>query len=224
LEGWIKLYRQLITNGWLKNHNVCIFWIYCLLKATKDPTKVITGFQEVNLEPGQFIFGRRKASEETGLSERETRTCLDFLKKAENLTIKTTNKFSIISIVNWEPYQKTKTENDQQNDQQTTNSRPHTRIKNKRIYVADSAESQLSSFLLQEIRKNKPDFKEPNLQAWAKEIDLMVRKDGRDPGRIQKVIQWAQKDSFWHKNILSTRKLREKFDQLEMAMPKESKW
>ncbi|MGD0625088.1 MAG: hypothetical protein ABSB32_10260 [Thermodesulfobacteriota bacterium] len=222
--GWIKLYRQLITNDWLKNKNVCIFWIYCLLKAVHEPTKAIIGFQEVNLEPGQFIFGRRKAAEETGLSEREIRTSQGFCKKAGNLTIKTTNKFSILSIVNWDTYQNPKIENDQQNDQQVTSKRPHTRIKNKRIYCPESAELDLASFLFQEILKNKPDFKEPNLQAWAKEIDLMIRKELRDPTRIRQVIQWAQKDSFWHKNILSTAKLRAQFDRLEMAMGKGSSW
>lgn len=105
MDGWIKLHRRLIETGWLQNHKVLVFWIYSLLKASHQPIKMIVGFQEVQLEPGQFIFGRRKAAEETKLSEQEIRTCIGFLKKAQNLTIKSTNKFSIISIVNWHAYQ-----------------------------------------------------------------------------------------------------------------------
>ena len=67
--GWIKLYRQILTNGWFKNHNVLVFWIYCLLKAAHKPTKVIRGYNEIRLESGQFVFGRRKASEEIALSK-----------------------------------------------------------------------------------------------------------------------------------------------------------
>jgi hypothetical protein len=134
-SGWIKLHRQLLTNGWLKNHKVLTFWIYCLLKAVHKPTKAIIGFQEIHLLPGQFIFGRKKASKETRLSERQIRTCCEFMKKAENLTIKTTNKFSIITVVNWHIYQSGQVENDQQSDQQATNNRPHTRsIKNVKKY------------------------------------------------------------------------------------------
>jgi len=114
MEGWIKLHRQLLTNGWLKNHKLLAFWIYCLLKATHEPVKVIWGFQEVHLDPGQFIFGRHKAAKETGLSEREIRTCLDSLSKAGNLTSKATNRFSILSVVNWDTYQNPKNQNDQQ--------------------------------------------------------------------------------------------------------------
>ena len=94
----------------------------------------------------------------------------------------------------------------------------HTIYKDKKIYVEDSIESRLSIFLLEEILKNKPDFKRPNLQTWAEEVGLMIRKDKRLPDRIREVIVWAQGDSFWRKNILSTGSLRDKFDRLEMAM------
>ena len=89
---------------------------------------------------------------------------------------------------------------------------------NLKEYVEDSTELRLASFLLEEILKTKPDFKKPNLQTWAKEIDLMLRRDGRDPGRIREVIVWSQGDSFWKANILSVRSLRDKFDRLEISM------
>lgn len=99
---------------------------------------------------------------------------------------------------------------------------PHKIYKDKKYYVEGSDELRLASFLLEEIRKNQPSFKEPNLQAWAKEIDLMVRRDGRTPERIEGVIRWCQGDAFWWKNILSVSKLRKQFDRLEaeMASPK----
>jgi hypothetical protein len=109
------------------------------------------------LQPGQFIFGRRKASAETGLSEREIRTILELLKSLQNITIKTTNKFSVITIVNWHTYQSGTDENDQQatnknpkndqqNEQQKSKKRPQTRIiySSKEEYNA-SLFSQISS-------------------------------------------------------------------------------
>ena len=160
MEGWIKLHRQLITNGWLRNHSVCIFWIYCLLKATHEPVKTIVGFQEVHLEPGQFIFGRHKASKETRLSEQKIRTCLAFLKKAQNLTIKSTNKFSIISIINWETYQNSKIANNQQVNQHVTT------YKNKRKNKDSSAlVSAFESFYLAYPKKRDRRNAE---KAWSK--------------------------------------------------------
>jgi len=119
-DGWVKLYRKSIENGWLKNHNLWVFWTYCLMKATHKNHTDFMGLTQVKLEPGQFPFGRKKAAEETGLSEQNIRTCVEILKKSKNLTIKSTNKFSIITICNWKIYQVDEN-NNQPSNQQTTN-------------------------------------------------------------------------------------------------------
>jgi hypothetical protein len=46
----------------------------------------------------------------------------------------------------------------------------------------------------------------------------MMRLDKREANDIKDVIDWCQADSFWMVNILSTNKLREKFDQLYTKM------
>ena len=51
----------------------------------------------------------------------------------------------------------------------------------------------------------------------------MLRIDKRSVEDIEAVIRWCQQDDFWHKNILSTDKLRKQFDKLYIAMPKSSK-
>ncbi|MBN2178229.1 MAG: conserved phage C-terminal domain-containing protein [Deltaproteobacteria bacterium] len=136
-RGWIKLYRRSLDSGILRNHNVWVLFTYCLLKASHKQRKAIIGNQEIILEPGQFIFGRRVAARETGLSEREVRTGLDILKNWKILTIKTTNRFSVITIVNWGTYQGGESEDDPQNDQQPANKVPQTRMykKEKSIYI-----------------------------------------------------------------------------------------
>ena len=106
------------------NHNLFRFWMWCLLKASYTDRVVSIGYQDVPLKPGQFIFGRHTAAQETGLSERTIRTSIDQLRKRQNIAIKTTNKFSVISIVNWAAYQEEVTSKTTSkrpaNDQQTT--------------------------------------------------------------------------------------------------------
>lgn len=123
-NGYVNLWRKSLECGLLKNHKVWVFWTWCLLKASYRVHKQVVGYQEIELLPGQFIFGRKKAAIELGMSERNVRTCLDFLSKSQNLTIKTTNKFSIITICNWDIYQSQNFLNDQQKDQPPTNKRP----------------------------------------------------------------------------------------------------
>jgi hypothetical protein len=77
---------------------------------------------------------------------------------------------------------------------------------------------ELAQWLLDCIKKNKPDFKEPNLSDWADAIRLMMERDKRKHETIQNVIEWCQLDSFWKSNILSADKLRKQFDKLEIQM------
>lgn len=119
-RGYVRLWRKSLDAGWIQNHKLWTFWTYCLLKASYKEFDAIVGLQVIHLMPGQFIFGRKKAAKETRLTEREIRTIIDLLIKVGNMTIKTTNKFSIISIINWTIYQSEEIENDQLNDQQTT--------------------------------------------------------------------------------------------------------
>lgn len=86
------------------------------------------------------------------------------------------------------------------------------------IYQSDSDEIRLSELLLSCMKKNNPNCKDPSMQSWAKNIDLMIRIDRRDPKEIERIINWCQDDEFWKSNILSTGKLRDKYDQLYIKM------
>ncbi len=83
-------------------------------------------------------------------------------------------------------------------------------------FLPDSVEIELAQYLYNKILKNDPSYKQPNLQSWAKHIDYLVRIDNKNPTEIRAVIDYAQSDSFWIPNILSTEKLREKYAQLNM--------
>lgn len=91
-------------------------------------------------------------------------------------------------------------------------------------YTSDSNEVRLSRLLFSKITSRNPGHKKPNLQTWAKHIDYMIRLDLRDPQQIANVIDWAQNDTGkgdwagWQNVILSTSKLRDKFDDLILKM------
>ena len=125
-RGWRKFWIKSLDSGMLKNPELWTFWSWCLLRANRKHTKIMVGFQEINLDPGQFIFGRKKAAIELDTTERKIRTSLDSLVKSKNVTIKSTNKFSIISIINWHIYQDENFTNDQLIRQPPTSNRPAT--------------------------------------------------------------------------------------------------
>ena len=85
----------------------------------------------------------------------------------------------------------------------------------------ESLEIQLSKHLYQKILENDPKAKEPKFEKWAEHVDKLMRIDGRTEIEIRQVIDFCQNDDFWKCNILSTKKLREKFSALLIKMKNE---
>lgn len=98
----------------------------------------------------------------------------------------------------------------------------------KEIYTSNSIEFRLANYLFNNILKNNPNHKKPDLQKWAKTIDLILRIDKRLPNDVKAIIEWCQNDTpdkqpdgdwkGWSSNILSVKSLRVKFDQLFLKM------
>lgn len=120
-QGWIKIHRKINTWEWKdKPATFCLF-IHLLLNANHKDGK----WRGFDIKRGQLITGRSKLAEKTGLSEQEIRTALKHLKSTNEVTIKTTNKNSLITIVNYDLYQET----NQQINQQSTSNQPTTNHK-----------------------------------------------------------------------------------------------
>lgn len=58
----------------------------------------------------------------------------------------------------------------------------------------------------------------PNFTKWADEFRKIVMLDKRDLQEIKAIIDWSTSDPFWSKNILSPKKLRDKYTDLGIKM------
>ena len=104
-------------------------FLHLLLNANHEDGS----WEGIIIKRGQLVIGRKKISSDTGISEQSVRTCIDRLKSTNEITIKSTNKYSIITIINYESYQKTSGEINQiinqDFNQQSTNNQPTTNHK-----------------------------------------------------------------------------------------------
>lgn len=101
MEGWIKIHRKMKAWGWYKNENTKSVFLHLLLEANHQ----VKEFMGHKILPGQVVVGRNSLSKDTGLSIQRVRTSLAHLASTNEITIKTTNKFSIITITKWDIYQ-----------------------------------------------------------------------------------------------------------------------
>jgi hypothetical protein len=78
--------------------------------------------------------------------------------------------------------------------------------------------------LLEDLHKQQDPKYQGKPESWKVDIERLIRIDNRDTTEIRKVITWAkQPDSFWFPNIISGKKLREKYPTLKAQMEREKK-
>ena len=130
MDGWVKIHRKIIEWEWYQDSQMVHLFIHLLLSANHEDKK----WRGHTVKRGQLITGLHKLSENTGISIQSLRTRLEKLSITREIVIKSTNKFSIITILNYEDYQIIESTPNKQltNNQQTTNNKQELKnVKNK---------------------------------------------------------------------------------------------
>lgn len=152
MSGYVKEYRSIMQWEWYTDYKTAHLFRHCILKANYEAKK----WRGIEIRVGQFVTSLAHLAQETGLSVRQVRTSLEKLKSTNELTSKTTNQYSIITINNWEKFQA----NDKQLDKQMTskrqtNDKQMTTTKESKEYK-ESKEIKNISLLSEKPKKEDP--------------------------------------------------------------------
>jgi hypothetical protein len=119
-DGWISLHRKLLENPIAKKSDYMNLWIHLLLMANhKDNYRFIFNNEEMILNSGQILTGRKVLSHNTGISETTIERILSYFEKTKQIGQQKTTKNRVITILKWKTYQKLdnkRTTNGQQTD------------------------------------------------------------------------------------------------------------
>lgn len=120
MEGWIKIHRKMLDNPIIcKDSDYFAVWIYLLLNATHKEIPALFKKEKIVLQPGQLLTGRKAISKQLKISESKIYRIINDFKSEQQIEQQTSNKNSLITILNWNRYQ----ESEQQNEQQMNNKR-----------------------------------------------------------------------------------------------------
>ncbi|MFD2613563.1 DUF4373 domain-containing protein [Paenibacillus gansuensis] len=95
----------------------------------------------------------------------------------------------------------------------------------QKTYAEDDRYLLMAKYLFERIMASAEQLgkghlvRDADMQKWADEFRKLVELDKAVPDEIKRVINWVTSDPFWQKNILSAKKLREKYKDLAMKMP-----
>ena len=149
MNGWVKIFRSIQTWEWYKTENMVHIFLHLLLSANHEDGK----WQGIEIKRGQLITGRKAISESTGITEQSVRTCIKRLISTNEITIKSTNKYSIITICKYESYQFGTSVNTQQTTSELTIEQPSTN---------------------QQLTTNKKDKKERTILSWRSDFKIYL--------------------------------------------------
>ncbi|MGN0670223.1 MAG: hypothetical protein ACI4JZ_06705 [Oscillospiraceae bacterium] len=96
--GFVKISDDLPSWAWYGDNNTLLVYMRLLLGAVWHETE----YQNVTLQRGQIATTLPKIAKENGITERQARTILERLKSTGKVSVKTTSKFSIITLENYD--------------------------------------------------------------------------------------------------------------------------
>jgi len=228
-EGHVKLFRKFRKSAFYSDSQYVHLWVHLLMSVNwiEKRLKLHNSHKYIDLHPGQVLTSRDVLSKETGINTSKVERILKSLENEQQIEQQTFSKYRVISIVNWDIYQTTEQQIEQQVNSRRTASEQQVNTKKNLKEVKELKEitkdlpsdslrlsGMLANFILQNFPNNLTAKKQDAVKRWADEIDKMNRIDGRTWNEIEAMIAWCQRDNFWKGNILSGAKLREKFDQL----------
>lgn len=142
LNGFVKIHRKLIQWGWYQDNVVKGVFLHLLLTANFTQSR----WNGRTIYPGQVVVGTQRMANELGFTRQQIRTAMSKLKSTNEITTESTNRYTVVTIVNWDDYQiyeespTNKSTNELTNEQPTdnqqiTNKQPQRKNKRNKEYI-----------------------------------------------------------------------------------------
>lgn len=199
--GWVKVHRRLMDSPIWLNHNLTRFWLWALLRASYQETAVMDGRFKVELLPGQFLYSHEEAASQTGLSQREVRTCIKMLDRQSDIQIdrQKGRQKSILTIISWGSYQDDTGDDDRQSDRQSDRAN----IRNKKLKKVKKPTGGVA--------ENDP-TESPTWKQWVAACRAVGRKDpAPSPGALKAAENLAE----WEPELTEQRRIMDAFLTLD---------
>lgn len=216
--GWIKLHRKIKDWEGYPNIKRLGFLVYLLLKINWEDKK----WRGILIKRGSFVTSMEKLCLGTGLNERQTRYLISVMRDAGELSIKGTNKYTVISINNFDSYQKKCQTNVKQSVNQMSNKVSTTKedknIRSKE-YISPTPLYE-NKWTLEEVGKLVVESFNSHLGTTFKDSKSFLKGLERwletyTPQEIEQAIKQIKYDKFWNGKMTPVLLFRQKNPQGE---------
>lgn len=120
MAGFIKIHRKIQEWEWWGNPTMVKVWLQILFDANYEPKP----WEGIIVERGQLIYGRVAFAKKCGITEHRSRLCVERLKASNQITIKASNQYSVITVCQYDLYQDKTSESSSETTNEPSNGRP----------------------------------------------------------------------------------------------------
>lgn len=157
MQGYIRLFRKLVDWEWYGDPVVKSVFIDLLIHANFKEKK----WQGQIVKPGELVTSVSSIADRNGLSIQQVRTALAKLEKTGEINKRSTNKNTLIIVLNYKRYQefddsdistfnKQSTNLQQSNNKQSTTTNNDNNVKNVNKYTTTAIREKLAEKYSQE--------------------------------------------------------------------------
>lgn len=197
-NGFIKLHRRMLDWEWYHDVNTKVVFLHLLLTANIKDEK----WKGEEIKRGSRVISYPILADELNLTIRQARTALEHLKMTGEVTVKTTAKYSVVTVLNYNRYQGATgnlTGKRQANDtiadsQATGNRQQYKKNKEEKEKEEDRGASPTLSILQSFISKNRLNVDAEKFFAYYE------RFHWRDKNGLP--VDWQDKLKSWDKREL----------------------
>ena len=211
--GFIKLNRRILKWEWYDDDKTFKLFLHLLLTVNWEEKK----WHGLAVKPGQLVTSYPNLAQQTNNTPQSLRTALGKLKATGEITVQTTNRYSLISIVKWEDYQekttskttRQSTDKQQSSNIQATPTKEDKELKEVKNILKDRAKtpdpgiSLLVDFLSEQLKGSLDESQKTNRQ-YCHLLLNRIKKDfpDKDPIKgVQALIMVGLRDKFHAKNV-----------------------
>ena len=177
LDGWARFHRKIADWEWYTDANTFRVFFHLVLMANHEDNR----WQGNEIKRGQLITSSESLQKQLKLSRQQIRTSLNKLISTNEITIKPTNKFTLVTVANYDTYQLA--------EKKSTN-----KTTNKSTIEQPTDNQQVTTN--KNDKKDKNDKKEDiyirsqSLSMTEKEYDTLVDKYGKEA--VESKIEYSR--------------------------------
>jgi hypothetical protein len=159
MTGWLRLHRQLLEWEWYQCVNTTRVFLHLLLTASWRDAR----WQGIDIPRGSVFASPDTLATATGLSRQQVRTVLARLQSTNEISTRTTNKGTLITLRNFDSYNPSDSEAAQPVSQPPVKPKSEKTEKPKREWTPDEVQVRVANWFN---RRVTTPWNEKELRAW----------------------------------------------------------